>query len=167
MDTATADTRPTTADVTAGPLTQDEIRSMTGLEFLRAIVEGRHTSPAMGTTLGFRLAEVSKGRALFRGTPTAAHVNPMGTVHGGYAMTILDSALGCAIHSTCAAGTAYTTLDIHVNLVRAITPATGEIVAEGTVVHRGRRTATSEARLTDGDGKLLAHGTSTCMILDL
>lgn len=161
MDTEATIARPD-RDAT---LTSDEIRSMTGLAFLRAIVEGRHSPPAMAATLGFRLVEVSEGRAVFRGTPTTAHVNPMGSVHGGYAMTMLDSALGCAVHTTCAAGTAYTTLDVHVNLVRAITPETGEIVAEGTIIHRGRSTATSEARLTDGAGKLLAHGTTTCLIL--
>jgi uncharacterized protein (TIGR00369 family) len=115
--------------------------------------------------VGFDLVELGEGRASFALDPAERHYNPLGTVHGGIAATLLDSAMGVAVHTTLDEGETYTTLELKVNFVRAITEATGRVVATGSVVHRGRRVATAEARLTDEDGRLLAHGTSTCLVM--
>jgi uncharacterized protein (TIGR00369 family) len=115
--------------------------------------------------VGFDLVELGEGRASFAMDPAERHYNPLGTVHGGIAATLLDSAMGCAVHTTLGEGENYTTLELKVNFVRAITEATGRVVATGSVIHRGGRVATAEARLTDGGGRLLAHGTSTCLIM--
>ncbi len=139
--------------------------SPTGLEQMQAIAEGRAPAAPIQTLLSFVLLEVAEGRAVFVCTPTARMGNPMGSVHGGIAMTLLDSAAGAAVHSTLMAGQSYATLETKVNLVRTITPDTGEIRAEGTILHRGGRIATAEGRLTDRTGKLLAHATSTCLII--
>ncbi len=139
--------------------------SPTGLEQMQAIADGRAPAAPIQTLLSFELVEASPGRAAFTCTPTPAMANPMGSVHGGIAMTLLDSATGAAVHTTLAPGASYATLETKVNLVRAITPASGEVRAEGTVAHRGRRVATAEGRLIDAAGKLLAHATSTCLIL--
>ena len=139
--------------------------SPTGLEQMQAIAEGRAPAAPIQTLLGFGLLEVAQGRAVFVCAPTAQMANPKGSIHGGIAMTLLDSAAGAAVHSTLNVGQSYATLETKVNLVRAITPDTGEIRAEGTVLHRGGRVATAEGRLTDPTGKLLAHATSTCLIL--
>jgi uncharacterized protein (TIGR00369 family) len=114
--------------------------------------------------VGMELVELGEGRATFALDPAERHYNPLGTVHGGIAATLLDSAMGCAVHTTLSDGERYTTLELKVNFVRAITEATGRVVASGSVIHRGGRIATAEARLADGDGRLLAHGTSTCLI---
>jgi uncharacterized protein (TIGR00369 family) len=139
---------------------------MAGLDYMRAVVVGEIPPPPIAVTLRFAVVEVDEGRAVFEGEPGEEHYNPIGVVHGGYAATLLDSALGCAVHTTLAAGTAYTTLSLETKFVRPITRDTGIVRAEAKVLHRGRRQATAEARLTDRDGKLLAHGTATCMILD-
>lgn len=149
----------------AGSLPPEALETRTGRELLEAIVAGTLPSPTMGATLGFALVEVGEGRAVFQGIPSEAHMNPLGTVHGGWAASVLDSALGCAVHATLAAGERYTTLELKINMTRAITPQTGALTATGTVIYRGRRTATSEARLVDGAGKLYAHGTATLLIL--
>jgi uncharacterized protein (TIGR00369 family) len=115
--------------------------------------------------LGFDLVELGEGRASFELDPGERHYNPLGTVHGGIAATLLDSAMGVAVHTTLGEGETYTTLELKVNYVRAITQDTGPVVATGSVIHRGGRVATAEARLTDADGRLLAHGTSTCLIM--
>ena len=138
---------------------------MTGLEALHAIVAGDAPAPPIAELVGFDLVEVGEGRASFELDPAERHYNPLGTVHGGIAATLLDSAMGCAVHTTLAEGEAYTTLELKVNYVRAITQSTGRIAATGSVIHRGGRVATAEARLTDEDGRLLAHGTSTCLIM--
>lgn len=135
-----------------------------GLTFLRGLLEGKFPAPPITRTLGFTLAEVEYGRAVFSGVPEARHYNPIGTVHGGFAMTLLDSALACAIHSTLKKGETYTTLEIKVNLVRPLTEATGLVRAEGRLIHRGRTLGTSEGDIKDSDGKLYAHATTTCMI---
>jgi uncharacterized protein (TIGR00369 family) len=114
--------------------------------------------------VGMELVELGEGRATFALDPAERHYNPLGTVHGGIAATLLDSAMGCAVHTTLSDGERYTTLELKVNFVRAITEATGRVVASGSVIHRGGRIAMAEARLADGDGRLLAHGTSTCLI---
>jgi uncharacterized protein (TIGR00369 family) len=141
--------------------------SSSGLAFLQAILRGEAPPAPIAELLGFRLSEVEAGRVAFEGRPAACHYNPIGTVHGGWAATLLDSAMGCAVHSVLEAGVAYTTLEFKVNLVRPITAATGPVRAEGTLVHRGRRTATSEARLVDAAGRLLAHATCTCLLFSL
>src|SRR5262249_43080356 len=115
-------------------------------------------------TLGFTLVEVEHGRAVFEGEPQFRHYNPIGTVHAGFAATLLDSAVACAVHSTLAKGEAYTTLEIKLNLVRALTSKTGAVRGEGRVLHRGRTVATAEGDLRDREGRLYAHATTTCMI---
>ena len=117
--------------------------------------------------IGFDLTEVDKGRAVFEGTPRFEHYNPLGTVHGGYAATLLDSCMGCSVHTTLPKGTGYTTLEFKVSLVRAVTADTGPVRAEGKVITSGRRVATAEGRLTDADGRLLAHATTTCLVFEV
>ena len=114
--------------------------------------------------MNFNLAELEEGRAVFTVEPAEYHYNPIGVVHGGVAATLLDSAMGCAVHSVLPAGAGYTTLEIKVNYVRAMTSETGEVRCEARVVHVGGRTATAEGRITDAGGKLYAHGTATCML---
>ncbi len=138
-----------------------------GLTLFRKMIAGELPAAPMARVLNFRLTEAEHGHAVFRGTPLADFYNPLGTVHGGWASTLLDSALGCAVHTTLAAGEGYTTVEFKVNLTRPISETTGEVVSEGRIVHRGRRIATSEATLKDSAGKLLAHGTETCMIFPL
>lgn len=139
-------------------------RHMSGLALLRAIIAGELPAPPIAVTLGFRMAEADEGRVVFTGMPAEYQYNPIGVVHGGLAATLLDSAMGCAVHSVLPAGVGYTTLEIKVNYIRAITLQTGELRAAGTVIHAGARTATAEGRLTDAAGKLYAHGTTTCLI---
>ncbi|HYL08860.1 MAG TPA: PaaI family thioesterase [Candidatus Udaeobacter sp.] len=138
---------------------------LTGLELMRALIEGRLPPPPIALTLGFRLAEVGEGRAVFVGEPGEHLYNPIGSVHGGWAMTLLDSAMGCSVHTTLAAGERYTSLEVKVNFVRPITADTGTVRCEASVVHRGGTIATAEGRLiAEATGKLLAHGTTTCII---
>ena len=138
---------------------------MSGLEYLKAIFDGRLPRPPIAVTMGFEGAEVAEGKAVFFGEPGEFLYNPIGVVHGGFAMTLLDSALGCAIHTTLARGERYTSLETKVNFVRAITSDTGRVRCEATVIHRGRTVATAEGRLVEErTGKLLAHGTTTCLI---
>ncbi len=138
---------------------------MSGLEYLNAVAEGRIPRPPIAALMDIDGLEVSEGRALFGAMPGEHHYNPIGLVHGGLAMTLLDSAMGCAVHTTLPAGTAYSSLEVKVNFARPITRDTGRIVCEGTVIHRGRTVATAEGRVwAEGTGKLLAHGTTTCLI---
>jgi uncharacterized protein (TIGR00369 family) len=138
---------------------------MSGLEYVRAIFEGRLPPPPIAELMGFAGAEADDGRATFTSEPGEYLYNPIGVIHGGYAMTLLDSAMGCAINTLLARGERYTTLETKVNFVRAVTLETGRVRCEATVVHRGRRVATAEGRLiAERDGKLLAHGTTTCLI---
>jgi uncharacterized protein (TIGR00369 family) len=139
-------------------------RTMSGLEYLRAIQSGELPPPPIAVLLGIAPVEVEEGRVVFTALPAEYHYNPIGIVHGGLAATLLDSALGCAVHSTLPAGTAYTTLEIKVNFVRPITRETGEVRCEGKIIYQGGRIATAEGTVTDADGKLYAHGTTTCMI---
>jgi uncharacterized protein (TIGR00369 family) len=140
-------------------------RGMSGIEYLRAIRDGRIPPPPIALTLEMRLVEVEEGRALFECEPAEFHYNPIGVVHGGLAMTLLDSAMGCAVQSLLPAGVGYTTLEIKVNLVRALTMETGTVRAEGRIVNLGRRTAVAEGRIVDVAEKLYAHATTTCLIL--
>jgi uncharacterized protein (TIGR00369 family) len=136
------------------------------LQQLLAIRDGTAAPAPIQELLGFDLVDVTDGTAAFRYRPDARHRNPLGTVHGGIAMTLLDSAASAAVHSTLGAGCGYTTLETKVNLVRAVRPTAGPLMAEGSVVHRGRTVATAESRLVAADGTLYAHATSTCLILD-
>ena len=136
----------------------------TGLEFLRAIIAGKVPPPPIAMALDFTLVDASDGYARFEGNAAEFHYNPIGVVHGGLACTLLDSAMGCAVMSTLDARNAYTTVQLNVNLTRAITRDTGRLIAEARVVHRGGRIATADGRLQDSAGKLLAHATTTCMI---
>ena len=147
-----------------GVVTPDILKSYDGLGFLNAIIAGTLPQPPISELLGFHLVEAEDGRAAFEGLPEYRHYNPIGTVHGGVAATLLDSALGCAIFSTLAKGDTWTTLDLKLNFVRPITKDTGPVRAEGRIIHRGRTVATSEGDLKDRAGKLYAHATTTCMI---
>jgi len=138
--------------------------TMSGRDYLQAMLDGKIPQPPIAHTLDFRLVEFGDGRAVFAGTPSEFHYNPIGVVHGGLIATLLDSALGCSIHTLLPAGTGYTTLELHVNLVRPLTRDTGEIRCEGNVLHFGKRLGTAEAKVTDHAGKLYGHGTTTCMI---
>lgn len=149
---------------TYGVATLEERHSYEGIEFLRAMVAGAVPQAPMCETLGFHLIDVAPGRAVFEGTPEFRHYNPFGVVHGGFAATVLDSALGCAVASTLKKGEAFTTLELKVNLVRALTRDTGPVRAEARILHRGRSVATGDAELKDAAGKLLAHASTTCMI---
>ena len=141
--------------------------AMAGIEYVRAVQSGALPPPPIAVVMNYSIAEIDDGRAVFVGEPGEEHYNPIGVVHGGYASTILDSALGCAVHTTLPAGVGYTSQTLEVKYLRPITRDTGSVRAEAEVVHRGRRSATSEARLTSLDGgKLLATGTSTCLILE-
>jgi uncharacterized protein (TIGR00369 family) len=139
---------------------------LSGIDYMLAVVDGEIPPPPIAVTLRMAVVDVGDGEATFEGLPGEEHYNPIGVVHGGYAATLLDSAMGCAVHTTLPAGVAYTTLTLEVKFVRPISRDTGTVRAEAQVLHRGRRQATTEARLVSADGgKLLAHGTGTCMIL--
>ena len=159
------------ANVAKGPgsgvATPALIQGKTGLQMMQAILDGELPFATISQTLDFLLIEVSEGKAVFQGAPSAQHLNPMGTVHGGWFATLLDSALGCAVQTRMPAGRGYTTAELSVNIVRALTPDVSRVRAEGTVLHCGRQLATAEARLVGPDGKLYAHATTTCLVFDL
>lgn len=138
---------------------------LSGMEYIEAIFSGELPPPPIATLMGFRGVEAEPGRAVFEMEPGPQHYNPIGSVHGGVALTILDSAMGCAVHTLLEQGVRYTTLEVKTNFVRPITFETGVIRCEGVVVHHGSRIATAEGKLTAADGKLLAHGTTTCLII--
>jgi uncharacterized protein (TIGR00369 family) len=143
----------------------ETVRPLTGLEFMQGIAGGKFPQPTIMQALDFRLIRAEKGIAVFEGIPDARYYNPLGTVHGGYAATLLDSCMGCAAHTTLPAGQLYTSLEIKVSFVRAMTDQTGLVRAEGKVINAGRTVITAEGRLVDAAGKLYAHGTTTCMVL--
>ena len=139
---------------------------MKGIDYMRALAAGELPAPPIAVLLNMGPVEVEPGHAVFEGAPGEEHYNPIGVVHGGYAATLLDSALGCAVHTTLERGEAYTTLTLEVKMVRPVTADIELVRAEAEVLYRGRRQATAQAKLTDGStGKLLAHGTATCMII--
>ena len=140
------------------------LASMAGVDFLRGWIEGRYPAPPIGKFMNGGLVEAEVGRVVFEGTPGADHYNPIGSIHGGYAATLLDSCMGCAVHSVLKAGQAYTTLEIKVNYARGMTDRTGLVRAEGKVINAGSRVGLAEGRLTDSQGRLLAWGSTTCMI---
>jgi len=145
--------------------TLSRVGGLSGLEALQLIAAGELPPPPIAMTLGFCGFEVEEGRATFEVEPAEFHYNPIGVVHGGLALALLDSAMGCAAHSTLPAGVAYTTLEVKANFVRPITSSTGRVRCTGTIVHGGRRVATAEGRVVDAAGKLHAHGSSTLLIV--
>lgn len=148
------------------PLPREEIAGLSGCETLRKVMSGELPRPPFAGTTKMLLTEVEEGRVVFTGTPDFAFLNPMGTVHGGWIATILDSAMGCAVHSTLKPGQLYTTTSMTINYVRPLMADSGAVRCEGRAVHSGSRLASSEGRLVDARGRLIAHGSETCMILD-
>jgi uncharacterized protein (TIGR00369 family) len=140
-------------------------RTLSGLDYLTKLIAGELPPPPIAVLMNFTLTEISEGRAVFVSEPGEYHYNPIGLVHGGLAATLLDSAMGCAIHSTLPAGAGYTTLEIKVNFIRALSADSGAVRCEGRVIHGGGRTATAEGRIVDANGRIVAHGTTTCLIL--
>jgi uncharacterized protein (TIGR00369 family) len=149
---------------TYGVVSADEQKQMTGLEFVQGLAEGMLPLNPMAGTLGYAITEAAHGRVVVTAEPNDMHLNPAGTVHGGLAATMLDSCMGLAIQSTLEKGVGSTTLEFKISFVRMITPETGPIKAEGAVISRGRRVGTAEGRVTDSKGRLLIHGTTTCLI---
>ena len=150
-----------------GMLQRTAVAGKTGLQSLQAMLAGELPYPHIADTMDFYLLDVSPGRAVFQGSPQLKHYNPLGGVHGGWYATLLDSALGCAIHTLLPVGRGYTTAELSVNIVRAATQQSGPLRAIGTVIHCGRQLATAEARIVGPDGKLYAHGTTTCLVFEL
>lgn len=148
----------------AGVTSASQLASMSGKALFDAMFDGELPSPPIGETLDFIPIHIENGHAIFQGRPGQKHYNPLGSVHGGWFCTILDSAVGCAIHSTLPAGKAYTTLEIKVNMIRALTKAIPLVRAEANIIHVGGQTATAEGRIVGPDGKLYAHATTTCLI---
>jgi len=151
---------------TYGTVSDDKRKQMTGLQFVQGLADGTLPLNTMAGTLGYDVAEAENGRVVVTAAPTTNHLNPAGTVHGGLAATMLDSCMGLAIQSTLEKGTGSTTLEFKVTFVRPITPDTGAIRAEGRVLSRGRRVGVAEGHVTDAGGRLLVHGTTTCLIFD-
>jgi len=149
-----------------GTVSPDRRKEMSGLEFVQGLADGSLPLNTMAGTLGYDVVAAEKGRVVVAVEPTGAHLNPAGTVHGGLTAILLDSAMGLAIQSTLEKGFAQTTVEFKISLIRPITPETGRITAEGRVLNCGRRVGTAEGRLTDGNGRLLAHGTTTCLIFE-
>ena len=150
-----------------GTLAMETVREFSGLEIFRKLIAGELPYPPIGDTLGFTLISVDKGHVVFQGTPEHRHYNPLGSVHGGFHATLLDSCVGCAVHTTLEAGYGYTTLELKVNFVRGMTDRTGPVRAEGKVIHVGKQVATAEGRLVDAQGRLYAHATTTCLIFPI
>ena len=152
------------ASRTYGTVSADRQKEMSGLEFVQGLVDGTLPLNTIAETLGYDVTEAVNGRVVVTAVPNGSHLNPSGTVHGGLAATLLDSCMGLAIRSTLEKGVSQTTLEFKISLLRPITPQTGPIRAEGVVLNCGRRVGTAEGRLTDDKGRLLAHGTTTCLI---
>jgi len=144
----------------------DVRRSLSGLEFFRQMMAGTIPPPPMVSLLELRMVEAEEGRVVFAGTAAEAFYNGMGVAHGGFVATLLDSALGCAINSTMPAGRAFTTLELQINYTRPLRRETGEVRCEARVIHVGRRVGTAEARVVDARGKIYAHGTTTCILVE-
>ena len=151
---------------TYGTISADRRKQMTGLEFVQGIADGTLPLNTIAQTLGYDVSEAESGRVVVTAVPAGIHLNPAGTVHGGFTATLLDSCMGLALQTTLEKGLGQTTLEFKVSLLRAITPDTGPIKAEGIVMSRGRRVGTAEGRVTDSNGRLLAHGTTTCLIFE-
>lgn len=142
----------------------EAMREYSGLELFRKMMRGELPPPPIAQTLDFAIVEVDKGRVVFQGHPSRAHYNPIGSVHGGYHATLLDSCVACAVQSTLEAGQSHTTIELKVNYLRALTDQVGPVRAEGKVIHTGRQIATAQGRLYDVSGRLYAHATTTCLV---
>ena len=153
--------------VEPGVARPEQLAGLTGLQVMQAMLRGELPHATLSKTLDFLAVEMSEGHAVFQGSPGPAHTNPMGTIHGGWYASLMDSAMGCAVHTRLPAGRAYTTAELSVNLVRAIGPGVRRVQAQGRVLHCGRQLATAEARLVGPDGTLYAHGTSTCLVFEM
>src|SRR3954449_9895073 len=160
------DDRPTPL-VQYGVTPAEVMASMSGLDFVRAIFEGRLPAPPVMQTVEPFDSTVEPGVVVMYSVPGFRHYNPIGSVHGGYAATLLDSAMGLAVHSMLPAGTGYTTLEFKISFIRGMTKDTGPVRSEGRVLNVGRRAATAEARITDSNGRLLAHATTTCLVFEI
>jgi uncharacterized protein (TIGR00369 family) len=150
----------------SSPLPREQVIRMSGMDVFDAIFRGELPAPPIGETMDFIPVHMAPGLAIFQGRPLKRHFNPLGTVHGGWFCTLLDSAMGCAVHTTLPAGKGYTTLEVKVNMLRPLTDAVELVRAEGKVIHAGRQVATAEGRLVDAAGKVYGHATTTCMIFD-
>jgi uncharacterized protein (TIGR00369 family) len=155
-----------TINKTYGTVSADRQAELSGLEFVTGLADGSLPLNTLAQTLGYDVSEAENGRVVVTAEPSGIHLNPAGTVHGGFSATLLDSCMGLAIQSTLEKGLGQTTLEFKISLVRPITPETGRIMAEGIVVSRGRRVGTAEGRVRDINGRLLAHGTTTCLIFE-
>lgn len=149
-----------------GVVSADERRALGGLEFVQGLVTGALPLNTMAQTLGYNIVEATVGRVVVTADPSRDHLNPAGTVHGGFAATLLDTCMGLAVHTMIGNGFSSTTLEFKISLLRSLMPETGPVRAEGIVITSGRRIGTAEGRLTDSEGRLLAHGTTTCLIFD-
>ena len=143
-----------------------DIDGLNGLEMMQGVLSGQLPYPPISQTLDFTLVELAAGRAVFQGAPNPGHLNPLGTIHGGWFATLLDSAMGCAVHTLMPLGRGYTTAELSVNLVKALTPKVSRVRAIGEVIHCGRQLATAHARLVGPDGTLYAHATTTCLVFE-
>ena len=155
------------APATYGIVDPKEVAHLSGLEFFEGMANGTYPAPPIAKTLNFNFIEAEHGRAVFEGTPLREFYNPIGSIHGSYAAALLDSCMGCAVHTTMAAGQAYTTLEFKISLVRGMSDQTGKVTAEGRVLQVGRRVASAEGWHRDASGKLLAHGTATCLVFEV
>ena len=144
----------------------EQLQGRSGLQIMQAMLAGELPYPHIMQTLDFHLVQVDKGRAVFQGVPQLKHYNPLGSVHGGWYATLLDSALGCAVHTALEAGQGYTTAELGIHIVCAASTKSGALRAIGQTVHIGRRLATAEARIVGADGKLYAHGSTTCLVFE-
>ncbi|PLC06766.1 aromatic compound catabolic protein [Variovorax sp. RO1] len=145
----------------------EQVAGKTGLEVMHAMLNGEIPYAAIAKTLDFTIVSVSRGIAIFQGTPLPQHLNPLGTIHGGWVATMLDSALGCSVHTMMPPGRGYTTAELSVNYVKGLTPKVQRVRAEGKVIHCGKQLATAEARLVGADGTLYAHATTTCLVFEV
>jgi uncharacterized protein (TIGR00369 family) len=155
-----------TPQISYGLTPPEVLASMSGIDFLRKMFAGELPPAPMIQHVGFTRGSAEPGFVVFQAIPGPQHYNPIGSVHGGFAATLLDSAMGCAVHSMLPAGSGYTTLEFKVSLIKAITTGTGEVRAEGRALNVGRRVGTAEGRLLDGEGRLLAHATTTCLVFE-
>lgn len=138
--------------------------TLSGLQLMQGMIEGRFPRAPIAELMAMTGGDAGEGWMVFKGRPGPQHYNPIGTVHGGYAATLLDSCMGCAVHTTLAAGTGYSTIDLNITYIRAMTAATGEISARGEVISAGKRIATARGTITDSQGRIIATGTTTCLI---
>jgi uncharacterized protein (TIGR00369 family) len=150
-----------------GVASRDQIAGKTGLEMMKAILQGELPAAPIGKSMNFCLIHLEEGQTIFQGTPKPAFFNPLGTIHGGWIATLLDSALGCAVHTKMPVGRAYTTAELSVNMVRALSPKVERVRAIANVLHCGRQLATAEAKLVGPDGTLYAHATTTCLVFEV